>query len=55
MSDSFLVSCRWRNHKADLSDSVLDIQRVIFDECQGLSGWCSRNEQYNSERVRRYL
>ena len=36
-SDSFRVSFRWINHKADSSDSVLDIQRVIFDEYQGLS------------------
>ena len=25
-SDSFRASCRWINHKADSSDSVLDIQ-----------------------------
>ena len=34
-SDSFRASCRLINHEADSSDSVLDIQRVIFDECQG--------------------
>ena len=43
-SDSFRASCQWINHKADSSDLVLNIQRVIFDECQGSSEWCSRSE-----------
>ena len=29
------MSCRWINHEADSSDSVLDIQRVIVDKCRG--------------------
>ena len=36
-SDRFQATCRWINHEADSSDLVLDIQRVIFDECQGSS------------------
>ena len=54
-SDSFRASCRWINHEADSSDSVLNIQQVIFDECRGSSGWSSRSERDNSERVQHYL
>ena len=32
-SDSFRANCRWINHEADSSNSVLNIQQVVFDEC----------------------
>ena len=50
-SDSFRVSCRWINCEADSSDSVLDIQQVVFDVCRVSSVWCPRNKQDNSEQV----
>ena len=54
-SDSFRASYRWIIHETDSSDSVLDIPRVVFEEFRGSSGWLSRDERDNSERVRRYL
>ena len=53
--DSFRVSCWWTINEDDLSDSVLDIQRVVFKEFWILSGLCSREEQDHNEQVRCYV
>ena len=47
--NKFRVSSQWIIHEDDSSDSVLDIQQVVFEEFRGLSGLCSRDERDHSK------